>query len=96
MNKVDREGADLDTLLASLQREFSPDILRLERLTDAAVFVAERDEGLFERFMDESLTEQDIEQALINLVKQEEAFIAMSGAALKGLGIGEFLLCCTS
>lgn len=90
LNKVDREGADLDTLLASLQREFSPDILRLERVTDAAEFVAERDEVLFERFMDESLTEQDIEQALIHLVKQEEAFIAMSGAALKGLGIGEF------
>lgn len=90
LNKVDREGADLDTLLASLQREFSPDILRVERVTDAAEFVAERDEVLFERFMDESLTEQDIEQALINLVKQEEAFIAMSGAALKGLGIGEF------
>lgn len=90
LNKIDREGADIHTLLASLQREFSPDILLVKELKDAAEFVAERNEALFEQFMDESLTEQDIEQALISLVNQEEAFIAMSGAALKGIGIGEF------
>lgn len=90
LNKIDREGADIPALLASLQREFSPDILLVKELKDAAEFVAERDEALFEQFMKDSLTEQDIQQALTHLIKQEEAFIAMSGAALKGLGIREF------
>lgn len=91
LNKIDREGADVDALMASLHKEFSPDIIHMEEIMDAGEFVAERDELLFERFMDDSLTEQDIEHALARLIKQEKAFVAMSGAALKGMGIHEFL-----
>jgi ribosomal protection tetracycline resistance protein len=90
LNKIDREGADIEALLASLHREFSPDIVLLEELNDAAEFVAERDEVLLEQFMDDSLADKDIENALTRMIRQEEAFAAMSGAALKGLGIGEF------
>lgn len=90
LNKVDREGADLDTLMISLEKELSSDIVLLEKIMDAAEFVAERDELLLEKFMEESLTVQDIQHALIRLIKEEKAFVAMSGAALKGIGIGEF------
>lgn len=90
INKIDREGADVSAVMQTLQKDFSPNILLVNKLADAAEFVAERNEQLLDKFMEESLTEDEIVTALQQHIKQQEAFIAMQGAALKSIGVMEF------
>ena len=90
INKIDREGADVSVVMQALQKEFSPNILLVNNLADAAEFVAERNERLLDKFMEEALTDEEIVHALQHHIKQEEAFIAMQGAALKSIGVMEF------
>ena len=91
INKIDREGADVTSLLQALQKEFSPNVILLDNIADAAEFVAERNESLLEKFMEEALTDEEICHALQHHIKRQEAFIAMQGSALKSSGIVAFL-----
>lgn len=91
INKIDREGADVTSLLQALHKEFSPNIVLLNNVADAAEFVAERNEQLLEKFMEETLTDEEICHALQQHIKRQEAFIAMQGSALKSIGIMAFL-----
>ncbi|MFF5994657.1 translation factor GTPase family protein [Lysinibacillus sp. KU-BSD001] len=88
INKVDREGADVLRVMQELKQQFSPHIVLYE---EAAEFVAERDEELLAQFMEDSLSEETVFASLRQLIKEEEIFLAMSGAALKGHGIQTFL-----
>ncbi len=76
--------------MQALQKEFSPNIVLVNNLADAAEFVAERNEQLLDKFMEEALTDEEIVHALQHHIKQQEAFIAMQGAALKSIGVMEF------
>lgn len=90
INKTDREGADVSALMQALQKELSPNIVLINNLADAAEFVAERNEILLEKFMEEALTDEEILHTLQHHIKQEEAFVAMQGAALKSIGVMDF------
>ena len=58
INKIDREGADVSAIMQALQKEFSPNIVLVNNLADAAEFVAERNERLLDKFMEEALTDE--------------------------------------
>ncbi|WP_431030248.1 GTP-binding protein [Lysinibacillus sp. LZ02] len=88
INKVDREGADVVQVMQELKQQFSPHIVLYE---EAVEFVAERDEELLAQFMEDSLSEEAVFASLRQLIQQEELFLVMSGAALKGKGIQAFL-----
>lgn len=61
-----------------------------------AEFVAERDEGALEAYLEGKLTGEMGLEALQNLIRQRRAFIAMAGSALRDSGIREFCRCSTA
>ncbi|MEK4229957.1 translation factor GTPase family protein [Solibacillus sp. FSL H8-0538] len=97
INKTDREGADVHGVMNHLHKEFSTDALLIEEnVTEHSVpesvmeWLAERDEELLERYMAGTLDAVLCMESLRNFIKQEQAFICMSGSALKDIGIMEF------
>ncbi|MGE7840421.1 GTP-binding protein [Lysinibacillus sp. NPDC093712] len=98
INKIDREGADVDAVMKQLQKECSNDVLLIDDplRTDyvqshVAEWLAERDEQLLDAYLTETLDTQTCFLQLQKLIKQEQAFPCFTGAALKDIGIKEFL-----
>ncbi|CAM4491514.1 TetM/TetW/TetO/TetS family tetracycline resistance ribosomal protection protein [Paenibacillus typhae] len=97
INKIDRTGADPQRVLNEIRQLLSEDALMLPELDAGAVneelcsFLAERDEGLFEAYLDGSLDEPAWKEALVKLVRQGKIFPCMAGSALLDEGIGSFL-----
>lgn len=92
INKVDREGADIDKVMQAIQQELSPNALLLTDVVDATVkeWLAERDEALMELFFNDELTDEQSIVALRQLVQQGQAIVCMPGSALKDEGIFDF------
>lgn len=61
------------------------------KLVPIAEYIAERDEEFLEAFLEEKVTSELIGRKLVELIKQQECFPVMSGSALKGIGIEQFL-----
>lgn len=89
INKIDREGANVEAVMTQLQTLLSPHITLLDDTFSAAV--AERDDTLLEAYFDDALTDEDVTASASTLLQQEELFIAVAGAALKGQGIEQML-----
>lgn len=92
INKVDREGADIDKVMQAIQQELSPNALLLTDGIDATVkeWLAERDETLMELFFNGELTDEQSLVGLRQLVQNGQAIVCMSGSALKDEGILDF------
>lgn len=104
INKTDREGADTDRVLAEIRSLLTEDATDL---TDALqvgepveplllddslkTFLAERDEGLLEAYLEERLTPEEWNQALIRMIRQGEVYPCLHGSALLDIGIADFL-----
>ena len=98
LNKIDREGADPDAVIAQIRRRLSPDAIDLrslqmtgdmdETLREA---VAERDEALLDRLFSEGYDPAMWQASLIRQIQSRQCFPVMAGAALEGLGVAEFL-----
>ncbi|AIQ52692.1 elongation factor G [Paenibacillus sp. FSL R7-0331] len=99
INKTDRTGADPLRVLNEIRQLLSSDAVMLpEAEAEAGVvgeelrsFLAERDETLFEAYLDGSLDGPAWTGALIRLVGQGRIFPCMTGSALLDEGIGSFL-----
>ena len=98
LNKIDREGADPDAVIAQIRRRLSPDAIDLRSLQmtgemDEALreAVAERDEALLDRLFSEGYDAAMWQAALMNQIRNRQCFPVMSGAALEGVGVAEFL-----
>lgn len=97
INKTDRTGADPQRVLGEIRQLLSGDAVMLPGLAAGAVgeelraFLAERDESLFEAYLDGSLDEPAWTDALVKLVRQGKIFPCMAGSALLDEGIGSFL-----
>ncbi|MEK5237181.1 translation factor GTPase family protein [Paenibacillus sp. FSL L8-0470] len=97
INKTDRAGADPQRVLKEIRLQLSRDAFMLPELQETGVdeelksFMAERDDRLFEAYLDGSLNDSDWHEALIALVKRGNIFPCMSGSALLDEGIDSFL-----
>jgi len=98
INKIDREGADVETVMGQLQKDCSEDVLfvdeplRSDYVSNHMMeWLAERDEQLLDAFLNEKLDSSSCLTHLHTMIKQEKAFLCFTGSALKDIGIKEFL-----
>jgi len=98
INKIDREGADVEAVMLQLQKECSNDVLLIDAPLShisiqghIAEWLAERDEQLLDAFLTETLDGQMCLSKLQKMIQHEQAFPCFIGAALKDIGITEFL-----
>ncbi|MEK9198392.1 translation factor GTPase family protein [Ureibacillus sp. FSL E2-3493] len=97
INKMDREGADLQAIMASIQKELTDDVLLItEKVTsdyisqDVIEWLAERDETLLEQYMEGVIEFENCFRIFCSMIQHRQAFVCMAGSALKDIGIKEF------
>lgn len=97
INKTDRTGADPQRVWNEIRQQLSSDAFMLPELEVTGVseelkaFMAERDENLFEDYLDGSLSASSWREALITQVRQGKIFPCMYGSALLDINIDSFL-----
>jgi len=98
VNKIDREGADVEAVITQLHKDCSEHVLFIdEPLQENYVssrimeWLAERDEKLLNAFLNESLEPDECLTQLQAMIQNESAFPCFTGSALKDEGIQEFL-----
>ncbi len=98
INKIDREGADVPRVIEEIKNALTKDICYLtgnlhdNMLSEEVIeFVAQRDEELFERYFREEYDPVLWIRAMQKLIKENKLFPALSGSALKDMGIEEFI-----
>ncbi|WP_042475827.1 elongation factor G [Bacillus ndiopicus] len=93
INKIDREGASKEQVLATLRQELSDDILFIENTVNeehVKEWLAERDELLLELFLEGELESSIVIKQLQQQIATRKAFVCMAGAALKDEGVLPF------
>ena len=99
LNKTDREEADAEAVIQDLQVQLSPDIYDVtdslnthgQMQEGLAEWLAERDEQLFETYLDTGYEEAAWLETARCLIRDGKAFPCASGSALKDQGILDFL-----
>ena len=98
LNKLDRTGADPERVIAQMKNRLSVDMLDFRhyqtngRLSESETeAIAERDETLLERLFNGGFDEALWLDALRQQVAARQCFPVMSGVALEGKGVPEFL-----
>ena len=97
VNKTDRPEADFDRCLSEMKRLLSPDICDLRgfdgaKMDESAIeAVAERDEALLDRLMEDDYAFEAWRMGLARQLRERKIFPAFAGAALQGEGIEPFL-----
>lgn len=97
INKMDRAGANLNATIDEISNNFSKDVClinscELELLSDENMeFFAERDEVLLELYLGGIYDKDMWIKRLSELIKNRKTYIALSGSALQGEGINEFI-----
>ncbi|MFJ8260547.1 GTP-binding protein [Rummeliibacillus sp. NPDC094406] len=97
INKTDREGANVAGVIEEMQQELSQNIISItNQLADHSIsdqileFIAERDEELFEKYMEQDINNQQFLQKFQQLIIKGEVFPCAEGSALKDIGVIEF------
>lgn len=93
INKIDREGANPQEVLAAMRQELSEEILWIEEdYHEEAVkeWLAERDEQLLDLFLAGELDEAMVKQQLQQQIAARQLFVCMTGSALKDEGVYPF------
>lgn len=103
VNKIDRAGADVASVIAEIRLRLTKDlcVLNLPQpgevrtapvpFDEIAQCVAERDDALLQRYLEESLTQQDTEQAFRDMCRRAQIFPLLCGSAACDVGIDELL-----
>ena len=98
INKADMEGFRLETILEDIRNKLTDDVFHINSSDDIfkmdkllVEFVAERDMEFMEAYLQENNTTTLLQQRIISLIKERNLFLAMSGSALKGVGIDTFM-----
>lgn len=79
INKIDREGADIDGVMASIHKELSEDAvlvqekITLENMPESIIeWIAERDEDLLEQYMEGALDVSAYFSAFLSMLKKNK------------------------
>ena len=97
VNKADRPDADYGACLQSMRALLSPDVTDMhgfdgKSMDEAAIeAVAERDEALLDRLMEDDYDFEAWRKGLVCALRERRIFPVFPGAALNGSGIDEFL-----
>ena len=97
VNKTDRADADFSACLAGMKQLLSPDIADMRGFDGASMdesaieTVAERDEALLDRLMEEAYDFAAWRAGLARALKERRIFPVFAGSALQGEGIDRFL-----
>ena len=98
INKTDRAGADIEAVLEDIRLNLTGDIFDCtksftgdEMNEELIEFVAERDEGLLEQYLETGYQKELWLKTLQAMIKQSHLFLCSSGSALQDIGIESFL-----
>ncbi len=97
INKIDREGTDIDYVINELSSNLSEDVVDLTTSFKDGVmdenlieFIAERNEALLDIYIETGYDPLLWLQALKKMITENQIFPCASGSALKDLGVLEF------
>ncbi|WP_050614043.1 GTP-binding protein [Bacillus testis] len=98
INKMDRTGADVEKVLDEIRNDLTPHACDVttafhkgEMREELIEFLAERDEGLFDAYLEKGYEPDIWLNAMVRLVKEGKVFPCCSGSALMDQGISDFL-----
>lgn len=102
INKIDRDGADVDGLINDIKLSLSENIidisdnLRIDSsigLSEELIeFIAERDENLLDKYFNDYYEKDLWIEALIKSIKECNTYPILKGSALQDIGIDDFLV----
>ncbi|MFA9558168.1 GTP-binding protein [Evansella sp. AB-rgal1] len=98
INKVDREGADVDRVLDEIRGNLTEDVCDITESLDVKgsmeetliEFLAERDEDLLEQYMESGYDEERWLECFRTAIGQGIVFPCATGSALQDLGVKSF------
>ena len=94
INKIDKEGADVNKVLADIQSRLSKKALLINSLDNPELVevIAESDDQLIEKYLEgAALSPEELRSGLHQAVIKRKVFPVLSGSALKDKGITELL-----
>ena len=101
VNKIDREGANLDEVISDIKNSLTSDVINIsDNLNldsdnilneDIIEFIAERDDYLFERYLEEDYDKDLWIDTMKKMIKKSKIYPLMYGSALQDIGINEFI-----
>lgn len=98
LNKTDRDGADplcviddIQTNLTENTYDFTHSFQKNKMTDDLIEFVAERNETLFDHYMNEGFDQALWKKTLKEMITERKIFPCFTGSALKDKGIVEFI-----
>lgn len=98
INKMDRVGADMDKVLEEIKVNFTKDVCFIpesfskgEMSSDLIEFIAERDELLFEKYLEDNYGEDLWINSMKKMIKESRLFPCLCGSSLKDIGIESFI-----
>ncbi|MFY9402563.1 MAG: elongation factor G [Candidatus Omnitrophota bacterium] len=94
INKMDKEGASVNSVLAELKSNFSKNCVVIESLEDPILMeaIAESDDTLLEKYLSVlRLTPEEIHSGLSNAVIKRKLFPVIFGSALLDKGVKDLL-----
>jgi len=94
INKIDKEGVDINKVLADLKSNFSKNCVIIESLEDPLLMeaIAESDDSLLEKYLSVlRLSIDEIKGGLASAVYKRKLFPVLSGSALADKGIKDLL-----
>lgn len=89
LNKIDREGANIDGTMQQIQQLLSGDAVLYD--ADFVSAVAERHDQIFEQFLEDDIEHTLYEHVTAQLIEHGELVPVVTGIALKGEGISTML-----
>ncbi|HNX80977.1 MAG TPA: elongation factor G [Candidatus Omnitrophota bacterium] len=93
VNKADKDGVDIKKVLAAIKEQLSKNALLVDRMDspDLIEAVAESDDALLEKYLDASLSPQEIVEGLHKAVDTRKVFPVFAGSALSDKGVADVL-----
>lgn len=92
LNKTDREGADVDRVLAQIRRMLSPDAALMTDVDSVAEVVCGTDDELMEKYLSgEEIDSSFLRKRMTELTRNAKAYPVYSGSALRDQGVENVL-----
>lgn len=98
INKTDRAGADADRVLDDIRAHLTPDAADMRSACGEAewedgliTFLAERDEELLSRYMEDEYDREVWRNAAASLIRTHRLFPCAAGSALQDVGVTDLL-----
>jgi ribosomal protection tetracycline resistance protein len=98
INKIDRVGADAERVIGDIRINLTQDACDItdslkegEMQTELIEFIAERDESLLEKYMEDGYHYEFWLKAMKLMIKENMLFPCCSGSALQDIGVADFL-----